>query len=234
MVHELFCDLSGVQVTPRPSFSLPLLSLPGLFDNFATEAYQLEKTINIASFEAMNEYYRQLRTFRLGGSLHQQTSEEKVKAIEEVSQPLRALDLLVRQMGVAIREPTRPGVGLLTIASELATRMGALRVCVCDSGVFRCGTACSLEQVMTLVRSHQLPLKSLKPALNTMRRKGSFSLLLCKNKADIHMGPHNACCVLKILKNRAACIIIFKSNLMDNESTSRFLKEAELSKIEQL
>ena len=133
----------------------------------------------------MNEYYRQLRTFRLGGSLHRQTSEEKTKAIEEVSRPLRALDLLARQVGVAIREPTRPGVGLLTVAAELATRMGALRVCVCDSGVFRCGTACSLEQVMIMVRSHQLPLKSLRLALDTMRKKGSFITILRKNNADI-------------------------------------------------
>jgi hypothetical protein len=163
----------------------PMLFNKGLFDNFATDAYKLEKTINTASLQVMKEYYRQLRTFRLGGSLHRQTSEEKTKAIEEVSRPLRALDLLARQVGVAIREPTRPGVGLLTVAAELATRMGALRVCVCDSGVFRCGTACSLEQVMILVRSHQLPLKSLRLALDTMRKKGSFITILRKNNADI-------------------------------------------------
>ena len=141
--------------------------------------------MNNVSLQVLKDYYRQLRSYRLGHSLRRQTSEEKAQAIQEISQPLNAMELLVRQLEVAVREPTRPGIGLLTVAAELTTRMGALRVCMCDSGVFRSGMACSLEQVMILARSHQLPMKNFRVALNNLRKKGSFSDILRKNKADI-------------------------------------------------
>ena len=102
-----------------------------------------------------------------------------------MSQPLNALDLLMRQIEVAVKEPVRPGLGLLTLAAELTTRMGALRVCVCDSGVYRSGMACTLEQAMILGRCHSLPLKNFRVALNSLRRKGGFSLILGKNQANI-------------------------------------------------
>ena len=95
------------------------------------------------------------------------------------------MDVLVRQMEVAIREPTRPGVGLLTVAAELMSRMGALRVNMCDSGVFRSGLACSLEQVMLLCRSHELPQRNFRTVLNKIRRKGTFAYVAKKNNADI-------------------------------------------------
>lgn len=145
----------------------------------------VERTLNISSLETVRHYYRQLRSFRLGRSLHRQTSEEKALAISETAQPLHALELLTQQLEVAVREPTRPGIGLLTVAAELATRMGALRVCVCDTGVFRSGMACSLEQVMILVRSHQLPMRSVRLALDTIRKKGTFSELIAKNRVEL-------------------------------------------------
>ena len=150
-----------------------------------SEAYSAEKAVNTASLQTIRNYYRQLRSFRLGHSLHRQTSEERALAISETAQPLKALELLTQQAEVTIREPSRPGIGLLTVAAELATRMGAVRVCMCDSGVFRSGMACSLEQVMILVRSHQLPMRSFRLALDTMRKTGSFSYLIKKNRADI-------------------------------------------------
>lgn len=160
----------------------------GLYDIIeGSEAYELEREINSTSLQTLKSYYRQLRLFRLGRSqsLHRQTSEEKALAISETAEPLKALELLSHQLETAIREPTRPGLGLLTVAAELATRMGAVRVCVCDSGVFRSGLACSLEQVMILIRSHQLPLKNLRLALDTIRKKGTLSTLIRKNGADM-------------------------------------------------
>ena len=145
----------------------------------------VERALNISSLQTVRNYYRQLRSFRLGRSLHRQTSEEKALAISETAQPLHALELLTQQLEVAVREPTRPGIGLLTVAAELTTRMGALRVCVCDTGVFRSGMACSLEQVMILVRSHQLPMRSVRLALDTIRKKGTFSELISKNRVEL-------------------------------------------------
>ena len=149
----------------------------------SSEAHSLEKTVNSASLHTLRNYYRQLRSFRLGRSLHRQTSEEKALAISETAQPLHALELLTQQVEVAVKELSRPGIGLLTVAAELATRMGAVRVCVCDSGVYRSGLACSLEQVMVLVRSHQLPMRSMRLALDTIRKRGTFDCLIKKNKA---------------------------------------------------
>lgn len=170
---------SGVKVHP-------VILNKGLYDfPEDSEAYQLERTINTASLKIVKDYYRQLRTYRLGRSLRRQTTEEKTMAIEEMAQPLNTLELLNQQLEVAIREPTRPGIGLLTVAAELLARIGAVRVCVCDSGVYRSAMACSLEQVMILVRSHQLPMKNLRLALDTIRKKGTFNTLLRKNNADV-------------------------------------------------
>ena len=173
----------------------PLTSslLSGLLDiSEDSDAYLAERKVNIASLQTIRDYYRQLRSFRLGRSIHRQTSEEKALAISETAQPLHALELLTQQLEVAVREPTRPGIGLLTVAAELATRMGAVRVCVCDTGVYRSGMASSLEQVMILVRSHQLPMRSMRLALDSIRKKGTFSELIGKNRVELSKSlPHN-------------------------------------------
>ena len=137
------------------------------------------------SFKKLKDYYQALRRFRLDRSNLPEESDAKCLAIHKISRPLNAMDLLMRQIEVAVKEPTRPGVGLLTIAAELATRMGALRVNICDSGVYRSSLATSLEQVMVLCRCHGLPFRSFRSALNTMRRKGSLIPLIRKNNADI-------------------------------------------------
>lgn len=173
MFIQIICNLNCLQ------FWTGLVDIP-----HKSEAYSLEKAVNKASLETVRNYYRKLRSFRLGKSLHRQTSEEKAIAISETAQPLHVLELLTHQVEVAIREPTRPGIGLLPAAAELCTRMGALRVCVCDSGVFRSGMTASLEQVMILVRSHQLPMKSVRLALDTLRKKGTLTNLISKNGAD--------------------------------------------------
>ena len=148
-------------------------------------AYSEEKTVNMESFKKLKDYYQALRRFRLDKSNLPEESDAKCLAIHKISRPLNAMDLLMRQVEVAVKEPTRPGVGLLTIAAELATRMGALRVNICDSGVFRSSLATSLEQVMILGRCHGLPFRSFRSTLNTMRRKGSLISLTRKNNADM-------------------------------------------------
>jgi len=150
-----------------------------------SDAYSQERELNNASLFQLKDYYRSLRAFRLDRSQLPEDNEARLLAIHQISQPLNAMDMLVQQLEVAIREPMRPGVGLLTIAAELTTRIGALRINLCNSGVFRSGLATSLEHVMVLSRCHGLPIRNFRSALNTLRRKGSFSYIARKNKADI-------------------------------------------------
>lgn len=150
-----------------------------------TPGYDEEKTINMESFLQLKKYYQSLRAFRLDKSNLPNDSDAKLVAIHQISQPLNAMDILVRQVEVAVREPARSSVALLTIAAEVATRMGALRINVCESGVFRSGMATSLEQVMVLGRCHGLPFKSFRTSLNRVRRKGGFSYIVRKNNADL-------------------------------------------------
>ena len=148
------------------------------------DVYSREKELNIESYQTLKSYYQSLRRFRLDKSNLPTDGDEKCLAIHKISRPLNAMDLLMRQIEVAVKEPTKPGVGLLTIAAEVATRMGALRVNVCDSGVFRSSLATSLEQVMILGRCHGLPFRSFRSTLNTLRRHGGLIALAKKNNAD--------------------------------------------------
>ena len=147
--------------------------------------YSQERSLNTESFKTLKAYYQALRRFRLDKSNLPEESDAKCLAIGKLSRPLNAMDLLMRQVEVAIKEPMKPGVGLLTIAAELTTRMGALRVNVCDSGVYRSSLATSLEQVMVLTRCHGLPFRNFRTTLNTIRRKGGLISLIRKNNADM-------------------------------------------------
>ena len=160
------------------------LPLTGLRDLDKGSVYDEERTLNLESFKLLKNYYQALRAFRLDKSNLPSDSDAKLVAVHQISQPLNAMDILVRQVEVAIREPTRPGVGLLALAAEVGTRMGAVRVNICDSGVYRSGMATSLEQVMVLGRCHGLPFKSFRTTLNRLRRKGGFSYVTRKNNAD--------------------------------------------------
>ena len=148
------------------------------------EGYSRERSINMKGLKALEAYYKLIRAFRLDKSNLPSDSDEKTLAVNKISIPLNAMDFLMRQMRIAILEPTRPGAGLLTLASELTTRMGGVRVNVCDSGVYRSVLTSSLEQVMILGRCHGLPFKSFRSTLNTMRKKGRFGDIIRKNQAD--------------------------------------------------
>lgn len=149
------------------------------------DAYTQEKSINTKGLKALEAYYKHIRAFRLDKSNLPIDSDEKMLAINKISVPLNAMDFLMRQIRIAVQEPTRPGAGLLTLASELATRMGAVRVNFCDSGVYRSGLMSSLEQVMVLGRCHGLPFKSFRSTLNMMRRRGRFNDIRRKNQANV-------------------------------------------------
>lgn len=148
-------------------------------------AYTQEKALNTKGLKALEAYYKHTRAFRLDKSNLPSDSDEKTLAINKISIPLNAMDFLMRQIRNAVQEPTRPGAGLLTLASELCTRMGALRVNFCDSGVYRSGLTSSLEHVMVLGRCHGLPFKGFRSTLNLMRRRGRFCDVQRKNQADV-------------------------------------------------
>lgn len=163
-----------------------LFTCAGLMDlEEGSDAYCQEKEVNEASLLELKKYYHALRAFHLDRSQLPADHEAMRVAIHHISLPFSAMDTLVHQLEVAIREPTRPGVGLLTIAAELAARIGALRINICNSGVFRSGLATSLEHVMVLSRCHGMPMRIFRSALNTLRRNGSFSYVSRKNNADI-------------------------------------------------
>lgn len=150
------------------------------------EAYANERALNIQGLKSLEAYYKQIRAFRLDKSNLPSDSDEKTIAVNKISIPLNAMNILVRLLQNIVQEPTIPGVGLLTLAAELTTRMGALRVNVCDSGVYRSGLTCSLEHVMVLARCHSLPFRSFRSTLNVLRRYGQLEELKRKNQADLH------------------------------------------------
>lgn len=166
--------------------SLPPPSPPGLVDVAeSSHAYPLERDLNNESLLKLKSYYRSLRSLLLDKSTLPDDPEAKKLAVDALSEPLSAMEELVRQLEVVVREPMRPGAGLLSIGAELAVRMGSLSVLVCDSGVFRCGVAASLDLATVLTRCHGLPPRSLRSALNTLRTKGGLAYVARKNNADI-------------------------------------------------
>ncbi len=148
-------------------------------------AYSKERTLNSRGLKAIENYYKKIRGFRLDKSNLPSDSDEKTVAINKILIPLNAMNTLFLQLQNAVQEPTRPGVGLITLASELSRRMGAVQINVCDSGVFRSSLTCTLEQVMVLSRCHSLPFKNFRSALNCIRRHGQHSELRRKNQADV-------------------------------------------------
>ena len=150
------------------------------------EAYTQEKNLNTKGLKSLEAYYKLIRAFRLDKSNLPSDSDEKTLAINKISIPLNAMDFLMRQIRIAVQEPTRPGVGLLTLAAELCTRMGALRINLCDSGVYRSQLSSSLEHVMVLGRCHGMPFRGFRSGLNTMRRRGRFKDVIRKNQAEVN------------------------------------------------
>uniref|UniRef100_A0A9J8ATI7 Phosphatidylinositol 3,4,5-trisphosphate-dependent Rac exchanger 2 protein n=1 Tax=Cyprinus carpio carpio TaxID=630221 RepID=A0A9J8ATI7_CYPCA len=74
------------------------------------------------------------------------------------------------------------GVGLLTVASELCSRLGACHIVMCNSGVHRCTLSVTLEQAILLARNHGLPPRCIMQATDVMRN--------CKKNQNIRP-PHS-------------------------------------------
>ena len=91
--------------------------------------------------------------------------------LQQISQPLNSLEVLVTQLQQSV-DHMYEGVGLLSLASEAATRMGGVRITACDSGVVRSMMSLTLEQTALLARCHALPQKGLRTAMNKFREVG--------------------------------------------------------------
>uniref|UniRef100_A0A8C2D5H7 Phosphatidylinositol-3,4,5-trisphosphate-dependent Rac exchange factor 2 n=1 Tax=Cyprinus carpio TaxID=7962 RepID=A0A8C2D5H7_CYPCA len=61
--------------------------------------------------------------------------------------------------------------GLLTVASELCSRLGACHIVMCNSGVHRCTLSVTLEQAILLARNHGLPPRCIMQATDVMRKQ---------------------------------------------------------------
>ena len=106
---------------------------------------------------------------------------ERTVVLGEISRPLNALEVLMRQIEGTIRDPVAPGTGLLPLMTEMCQRLGALHIYMCDTGVYRCQAAVSLEQVMLLGRCHKLHPRAIRSALSTLRKAGALPYLEKKN-----------------------------------------------------
>ena len=187
----IYCDSMCVFTLTGPSYSLPIhshtrITHPGLMDiPEGHSAFPRERSLNIRGLKSLETYYKKIRAFRLDKSNLPSDSDAKTITINKISVPLNAMSFLLLQLKNAVQEPTRPGVGLLTLAAEMTTHMGALKLNMCNSGVYRSGMTTSLQHVMVLGRCHALPFKSFRSALNIMRTQGFCEELKGKNRADL-------------------------------------------------
>ena len=55
----------------------------------------------------------------------------------QLSQPLNDVDNLINQLNKEVLAEQRSGAGMLSLATELCQRLGAVQIISCDSGVHR-------------------------------------------------------------------------------------------------
>lgn len=172
-------------------------------DRSTCNTFQLEQDVNEMSLVMLKSYYRSLRLallflevilslevlplasrqFHLNTTRLPDDEAQRTLVLEQILQPLNAMEILVQQIEGAIRETGGEGVGLLTLVSELLQRMGGVSIWMCNSGVHRSQAAASLAQVMMLVRSHGLVSWSLHPALSSLRAVGALQFIEKRNGA---------------------------------------------------
>uniref|UniRef100_A0A667YJ57 Phosphatidylinositol-3,4,5-trisphosphate dependent Rac exchange factor 2 n=1 Tax=Myripristis murdjan TaxID=586833 RepID=A0A667YJ57_9TELE len=162
-------------------FTQALESMEGYYyrDNVSVEEYQAQ--INAASLEKVKQYYKRLRAFFLDQSNIPPSSAPKAALIDKLMRPLNALEELYRLMEsfISCRRTAAcqytacgaSGVGLLTVASELCSRLGATHIVMCNSGVHRCTLSVTLEQAILLARKHGLPPRCIMQATDVMRKQ---------------------------------------------------------------
>ncbi|KAL1248711.1 hypothetical protein QQF64_022029, partial [Cirrhinus molitorella] len=164
-------------------FTQALESMEGYYyrENVSVEEYQAQ--INAGSLEKVKQYYKRLRAFYLDKSNLPPSSAPKAAFIDKLMRPLNALDELYRLMEsfISCRRTAAcqftacgaSGVGLLTVASELCSRLGACHIVMCNSGVHRCTLSVTLEQAILLARNHGLPPRCIMQATDVMRKQGA-------------------------------------------------------------
>uniref|UniRef100_A0A8C2Z497 Phosphatidylinositol 3,4,5-trisphosphate-dependent Rac exchanger 2 protein n=1 Tax=Cyclopterus lumpus TaxID=8103 RepID=A0A8C2Z497_CYCLU len=171
----------GIKIYPV-LFTQALESMEGYYyrDNVSVEEYQAQ--INAASLEKVKQYYKRLRAFYLDQSNMPPSSAPKAALL---MRPFNALEELYRLMEsfISCRRTAAcqytacgaSGVGLLSIASELCSRLGATHIVMCNSGVHRCTLSVTLEQAILLARNHGLPPRCIMQATDVMRKQVCFT-----------------------------------------------------------
>ncbi|XP_033932917.1 phosphatidylinositol 3,4,5-trisphosphate-dependent Rac exchanger 2 protein-like, partial [Pseudochaenichthys georgianus] len=111
------------------------------------------------------------------------SSTPKAALIDKLMRPLNAVEELYRLMESFISSRRTPpcqftacgasGVGLLSVSSELCSRLGATHIVMCNSGVHRCTLSVTLEQSILLARNHGLPPRCILQATDVMRKQGA-------------------------------------------------------------
>uniref|UniRef100_A0A9J7Z248 Phosphatidylinositol 3,4,5-trisphosphate-dependent Rac exchanger 2 protein n=1 Tax=Cyprinus carpio carpio TaxID=630221 RepID=A0A9J7Z248_CYPCA len=128
------------------------------------------------ALESMEGYY-----YRENVSVEEYQAQINAGSLEKLMHPLNALDELHRLMEsfISCRRTAAcqftacgaSGVGLLTVASELCSRLGACHIIMCNSGVHRCTLSVTLEQAILLARNHGLPPRCIMQATDVMRKQ---------------------------------------------------------------
>ncbi|XP_061777835.1 phosphatidylinositol 3,4,5-trisphosphate-dependent Rac exchanger 2 protein isoform X2 [Nerophis ophidion] len=172
----------GVKIYPV-LFTQALESMEGYYyrDNVSVEEYQAQ--INAASLDKVKQYCKRLRAFYMDHSNMSPSSTPKAALIDKLMRPLNALDELYRLMEsfISCRRTAAcqytacgaSGLGLLTVASELCSRLGATHIVMCNSGVHRCTLSVTLKQAILLARKHGLPPRCIMQATDVMRKQGA-------------------------------------------------------------
>uniref|UniRef100_A0A8C5AMD6 Phosphatidylinositol-3,4,5-trisphosphate dependent Rac exchange factor 2 n=1 Tax=Gadus morhua TaxID=8049 RepID=A0A8C5AMD6_GADMO len=165
-------------------FTQALESMEGYYyrDNVSVEEYQAQ--INAASLDKVKQYYK--RAFYLDQSNMPPSLITTIKSKippppPQLMRPLNALDELYRliESFISCRRTAAcqstacgaSGVGLLSVASELCSRLGATHIVMCNSGVHRCTLSVTLEQAILLARNHGLPPRCIMQATDVMRKQ---------------------------------------------------------------
>ncbi|XP_064026562.1 phosphatidylinositol 3,4,5-trisphosphate-dependent Rac exchanger 2 protein isoform X1 [Pogoniulus pusillus] len=172
-------------------FSQALESMEGYYYRDSVSVEEFQAQINAASLEKVKQYNQKLRAFYLDKSNLPPNSTSKAAYIDKLMRPLNCLEELYRLVGSFIRSKrtaacaytacSASGVGLLSVASELCSRLGACHIIMCNSGVHRCTLSVTLEQAITLARSHGLPPRYIMQATDVMRKQGARVQNTAKN-----------------------------------------------------
>uniref|UniRef100_A0A7N6AAP5 Phosphatidylinositol 3,4,5-trisphosphate-dependent Rac exchanger 2 protein n=1 Tax=Anabas testudineus TaxID=64144 RepID=A0A7N6AAP5_ANATE len=181
----------GVKIYPV-LFTQALESMEGYYyrDNVSVEEYQAK--INAASLDKVKEYYKRLRYVVLDRAYFSHLlfyTNLSPSVSPQLMRPLNALDELYRLMEsfISCRRTAAcqytacgaSGVGLLTVASELCSRLGATHIVMCNSGVHRCTLSVTLEQAILLARNHGLPPRCIMQATDVMRKQVNTIFFKC-------------------------------------------------------